>query len=200
MSNFREFETKYECDPTIHSKFKYTVEKLGGVERFLYCQGEDTYYTKDGSFVRYRRPEFGIDGDRAELTVKVKSEEHNNYVRKEVNLRVDENDESTVDEFLSMLGYSKEFNIWKSCHVYWFNDAVLSSYDVREDDGKIRSFVEIEVVEHPGVSVETAWQVIAKYESVLGMVAKDRVTKSLYEMYTRPRVPLRNVKAPEQVK
>jgi adenylate cyclase class IV len=146
-------------------------------------------------FMRYRRPSHGLDGDRKELTTKYKQTgSKNNIQREEKNLRVDNTDEETIKAFVSDMGYKTNFSIWKTCHIYNFDDATLVFYSVYDTtDGKaskMDNFIEIEVSEEKVAEMteEEAWGVIEKYEKALesvGLTAKNRLRKSLYEMYKR---------------
>lgn len=146
-------------------------------------------------FMRYRRPSHGLDGDRKELTTKYKqSGSKNNIQREEKNIRVDKVDEDTIMKFVSDLGYKLNFSIEKTCHIYNLDDATIVFYSVYDTtDGKVSkvdTFVEIEVDEE-SISTKTekeAWAIIEKYEKLLesvGLSARTRLRKSLFEMYKR---------------
>jgi hypothetical protein len=74
MPNLTEFETKYRVEPHLLTEFKRIVGVMPGLLKFLYVEGPDEYWVRDGSFARYRRPEHGLDNGRAELTMKTKPE------------------------------------------------------------------------------------------------------------------------------
>lgn len=146
-------------------------------------------------FMRYRRPSHGLDGDRKELTTKYKqSGSKNNIQREEKNIRVDKVDEETIMKFVSDLGYKTNFSIWKACHIYNLDDATIVWYQVHDTTtgkvSKVDYFVEIEVDEE-SISTKTekeAWAIIEKYEKILesvGLSARSRLRKSLFEMYKR---------------
>jgi adenylate cyclase class IV len=147
-------------------------------------------------FMRYRRPSHGLDGDRKELTTKYKqSGSKNNIQREEKNIRVDNVDEDTIMKFVSDLGYKLNFSIWKTCQIYNLDDATIVFYQVYDTTNggkatKVDTFVEIEVDEE-SISLKTekeAWAIIEKYEKILepiGLSAKTRLRKSLFEMYRR---------------
>jgi adenylate cyclase class IV len=147
------------------------------------------------SFLRYRRPSHGLDNGRSEITTKFKREgAKNNIQRKETNVRVDVTPEDSIRDFIGNFLYTTNFNIWKGCHIYNFDDATLVFYTVYDTtDGKATksdSFVEIEVSEEKvsEMTEEQAWGIIAKYEKVLediGISPQKRLRKSLYEMYRR---------------
>ena len=146
-------------------------------------------------FMRYRRPAFGLDGDRRELTTKYKQEgAKNNVQREEKNIRVDNSKEDTVTKFVEDLGYKLNFSIWKTCHIYNFDDATLVFYMVYDTTNgkasKMDNFVEIEVSEEKisGMTKDQAWDIVTKYEKALesiGISARNRLRKSLFEMYRR---------------
>lgn len=147
-------------------------------------------------FMRYRRPSHGLDGDRKELTTKYKqSGSKNNIQREEKNIRVDNVDEDTIMKFVSDLGYKLNFSIWKTCQIYNLDDATIVFYQVYDTTNggkatKVDTFVEIEVDEE-SISEKTekeAWGIIERYEKILepiGVTARSRLRKSLFEMYKR---------------
>lgn len=222
-----EFETKYRVDAASLTEFKQIADKLPNLEKFIYVEGPDTYYTNEHitkrleafgetlseknkeafqklldetvgtfpPFMRYRRPSHGLDGDRKELTTKYKqSGSKNNIRREEKNIRVDKVDEETIMKFVSDLGYRLNFSIWKTCHIYNFSDATLVFYSVYDTTNgkasKMDTFVEIEVNEEKihNMTEKQAFEIIEKYEKSLetvGLSARSRLRKSLFEMYKR---------------
>lgn len=146
-------------------------------------------------FMRFRRPSHGLDGNRQELTTKYKQEgSKNNIQREEKNIRVDNTDTDTVKSFTEDIGYKLNFSIWKTCHIYNFDDATLVFYSVYDTTNgkaaKMDNFVEIEVSEEKvsEMTEDQAWGIIEKYEKALepvGLTAKSRLRKSLFEMYKR---------------
>lgn len=222
-----EFETKYRVDPATLTDFKHIADKLPNLEKFIYVEGPDTYYTNEHitkkleafgeslsekqkqafqsvidetvgafpPFMRYRRPSHGLDGDRKELTTKYKqSGSKNNIQREEKNIRVDKVDEETIMKFVSDLGYKLNFSIWKTCHIYNFTDATIVFYSVYDTTNgkasKVDTFVEIEVSEDKihNMTEKQAYEIIERYEKELetvGLSARTRLRKSLFEMYRR---------------
>lgn len=196
VPHLTEFETKYRVEPHLLTEFKRIVGNLPGLNKFIYIEGPDYYFTKpDGSFARYRRPSHGLDNGRSEVTIKVKPEgAKNNIIRKEVNWRVDATPEDAIREGLRLMGYSPNFSIWKGCHIYIFHDVTLVMYTVFDTtDGKASktdSFIEIEVSEEKisEMTEDQAWALIEYYEGVLsdlGINARCRLKKSLFETYRR---------------
>jgi adenylate cyclase class IV len=222
-----EFETKYRVDPSTLTEFKRIMDQLPGLEKFIYVEGPDTYYTNEHiikrfrefastlsqkhetdllalidetigefpPFMRYRRPSHGLDGDRKELTTKYQQDgSKNNIQREEKNIRVDKTEESTIMSFVKDIGYRMNFSIWKTCHIYNFQDATLVFYSVYDTTNgkstKMDNFVEIEISEEKVASMteDDAWKIIEKYENSLttvGLSAKTRLRKSLFQMYRR---------------
>lgn len=192
-----EVETKYRVEPHLLTEFKRIVGGMDGLEKFIYVEGPDYYFTngKGDNFIRYRRPAHGLDNGRSEVTVKVKPEgAKNNIMRTEVNVRVDQSPEDSVRAFVALMGYTPNFSIWKGCHIYNLKDATLVFYSVYDTtDGKaskMDNFVEIEVSEEhvQDMTEEQAWVIITKYEKALedvGLNPQKRLRKSLFEMYRR---------------
>lgn len=188
LSKHCEFETKYRVDGDLQWKFKTIVSELD-FKSFVYAEGPDYYYTKpDGSFLRYRK---ALTEKRAEVTLKEKPEgASSNLKRKEVNWRVDNNSHETIEAGALMMGFDFNFSIWKSCHIYRFKDATLVFYTVRDENNKTDHFIEIEVEESTihKLTEKDAMDVIKKYEVVLeplGITYKNRMVRSLYEMYVK---------------
>jgi hypothetical protein len=186
---FHEVETKYSVEGELVYAFKKLAQELEGLKDFVYVESDDIYYTKEDEFLRYRFSNSKKD-KRAELTYKVKINKENNIIRKEVNLRVDSNHITTVEEFASCLGYAKNFRISKIVHLYRFEDATLPFYTVIDESGKMKHFIEIEVNEEilSKLSEEQCWDIIRKYEeklAPLGITAQKRLKKSLFEMYRK---------------
>ena len=187
--SFLEIETKYDADSIDRKEFKKLMESLNP-SSFLYVESEDVYYVKsDTEFLRHRKPPKYSEIKRSELTFKKKHVGANNNVRTEVNLRVDGNSAETVEAFCKGLGYSRNFSIVKCCDIYWLNnecDIVL--YSVTDEDGKIKDFLEIEVLEDSGFTEDQAWEIISKYEKLLaplGISAQKRKRLSLFEIYRK---------------
>lgn len=188
LQHHTEFETKYRVDGDLVYKFKTIVAELD-YKNFVYAEGPDFYYTKpDGSFLRYRK---AVTEKRSEVTMKEKpSGAKSNIKRKEVNWRVDSTPKETIHEGALMMGYVFNFSIWKSCHIYNLKDATLVFYTVRDDSNSLAHFVEIELDEKTihKLTHEEAMDIIRKYEEILaplGITYRNRLTKSLYEMYVK---------------
>lgn len=189
LDDHTEFETKYRVESDLQFKFKALVSE-SDYKQFIYAEGPDYYFTKpDGSFLRYRK---ATTEKRAEVTLKEKPDgAKNNVLRKEVNWRVDFTPKETIEEGATMMGYTFNFSIWKACHIYKMKDGTtLVFYTVRDEDNKVDHFIEIELDESKigEYDEETAWNLIRKWEdflSPLGITYRNRLTKSLYEMYVK---------------
>lgn len=198
VPEFTEFETKYRTEPHQLIKFKQLMNAAPEEKKLLYVEGPDYYYVKPGfddAFARYRKPAYGLDGGRCEVTIKVKPKgAKNNIIRKELNWRVDNTPQESVEEGLELLGFKFNFSIYKTCQIYFFQDATVvfyTVYDITEGaPSKTDTFIEIEVKEE-GLSDMTenaAWAVIEKYEKLLApleLSAQKRLRRSLFEMYRR---------------
>lgn len=199
---YHEIEVKFRIDESKLNEWKQIVSNYrdsdpDNYREFIYVDSDDVYYTKKEhpkdvvyEFVRYR---FSDDKKvkRAELTTKRKLQGSNNYIRKEYNVRVDNNTKETVDGFITTgLGYDYNFKITKYVQIYRFKDATLPFYTVIDESGKRDTFLEIEVDEEllHTITEDDAWEIIKKYEAILaplGITAKNRLRKSLFEMYVK---------------
>lgn len=196
-----EFECKYRVEPHVVVDFKKIVESLPDLKSFLYVEGPDFYYSHpafdDRSFGRYRRPSFGLDGGRAEWTVKRFPQGAKNGIKRlEMNWRVDQTPEEDVKRGAEVMGFVLNFAIKKSCQIYKFDDVTLvfyTVYDITSGSAaeKVDHFVEIEVCERmisQGLTEDQAWAIIEKYEKVLapiGINPQKRLRKQLWDMYKR---------------
>jgi adenylate cyclase class IV len=196
LNEHTEFEVKFKADDIALEDFRDIVKKLPDLRRVLFVSGPDFYYVKhDGSFARFRKPEYGDISGGNEVTIKEKiGSSKNNIIRKEVNWKVNDTPDSTIREGLLMMNYELNFTINKDCHIFIFDDATVVYYSVTDTtDGKKRkpkSFIEIEVKEETinNLTESQAWGVIDKYEMALkplGISPQKRLRKSLYEMFVR---------------
>lgn len=188
MSEYLEIETKYSGEDIDRLEFKKLAESLNP-KKFVYVESSDIYYTnKDGLFLRYRMPVKNMDDPRSELTPKIKHLDQNNIVRTEPNLRIDGNSPERVESFCNSLGFTKNFEIYKMCEIFNYEDATLVYYIVRDKNGNHASFLEIEVAEDLGINKEDGMLIIQKYEKLLaplGINAQKRKRLSLFELYRK---------------
>lgn len=200
---FHEFEVKFRVDESKLNEWKQICTDIKNqspkdYKGFIYVDSDDEYFTKaslsedlDYEFVRYRYSE---NEKRAELTTKRKLKDSNNIIRKEQNVRVDGNSKQTIHEFITEgLGYDFNFKISKYVQIYIFKEATLPFYTVIDDKGSRDTFVEIEVNEEllHSITEAEAWDIIKKYEGLLsrlGISSKNRLRKSLFEMYKKENI------------
>jgi adenylate cyclase class IV len=185
---FLEIETKYDASEIDRLKFKVLAKTLNP-SRFIYGEGTDIYFIKEGDdFLRYRMPMVNSTDSRSELTFKKKSTKNNNMIRTEVNLRTDLNNPELITAFCEGIGYKRNFSVYKMFDIYFFHDANIVYYSVLDDDGKTANFIEIEASEDINLTEEAAWEVVQKYEKLLspvGISAQRRKKLSLFEMYRK---------------
>jgi adenylate cyclase class IV len=186
--DFKEIEYKYSADEIDRMVFKDLVKSLNP-KSFIYVESKDVYYAKSkDEFLRYRMPsENKLSGEenRQELTFKKKSEEKNNWSRTEINLRIDLNDPLIVDAFCTGLDFKKNFEIKKFCDIFFFEDADIVYYSVKNEEGKYSHFLEIEAMENCGMTKEQSLDVLQKYEKLLaplGITPQTRKKLSLWEI------------------
>lgn len=186
--DFKEIEYKYSADEIDRMKFKDLAKSLNP-KSFIYVESKDIYYAKSkDEFLRYRMPsENKLSGEenRQELTFKKKTEDKNNWTRTEINLRIDLNDPFLVHSFCEGLGYKKNFEIIKFCEIFYFEDADLVYYGVKDESGKYTYYLEIEAMENCGMTKEQSLEVLQKYEKLLaplGITAQKRKKLSLWEI------------------
>lgn len=190
LPKFTEFETKYRVDAQMQFPFKDLVETLEGLKSFVYVEGPDIYWTKgEENFQRYRKAAHEKSG-KAWLTNKFKTKDDNNTKRVEHNIRVDHTPLKEIKSYVESLGFKFNFEIYKNCHIYSFEDATLVFYSVRDEAGKRDYFIEIEVDESSihTLTEEEAWEIVKKYEKhmePLGLKPQNRLRKSLFEMYKK---------------
>lgn len=197
LNEYTEFEVKYRVEGSLETRFKQHINSLNVMTNFVYVEGSDYYYIKPKSedFKRYRKADWEPASGRAEITTKKKPEgAKNNINRIEKNLRVDGNDPELVKQTIMDDGYEFNFAIWKSCHIYFNEEATIVFYSVVDVTPNTKYnedfFVEIELNESTihRLTEEEAWDVVVKYEKMLeplGIHAQKRLRKSLWEMYKR---------------
>lgn len=184
-----EFETKYRVDYADLIPFKKKAAQVDPAHSFIYVQGFDHFFVKEGSpFIRVRISDYPIADTGKyyiQLTSKQKPEgAKNNILRKEINLQLDDNKPKTIFAFLEMIGYKESFKIWKKCHIYMVNDDTLVYYSVDDGSGWVSNFIEIELSEIKPITEEDGFQKIGEYEKLLGLSAQRRLKRSLFEMYS----------------
>lgn len=184
-----EFETKYRVELNDLIAFKRKAAESDPAHAFIYVQGYDYFFVKEGSpFVRVRISDYPV-ADTGKYYIQLTSKQKpdgakNNILRKEINLQLDDNKPKTIFAFLEMLGYKQSFKIWKKCHIYMTKEDTLVFYTVVDDLGKADHFIEIELGEHIPISEEEGFKKISAYEELLGLTPQRRLKRSLFEMYS----------------
>lgn len=177
----KEIEFKYWAEDLSKEDFLSRINNsslIPEVPEVFYVVSCDDYYIKNcedhADFIRFRK-----GGGIYELTVKVKEKE--NVVRKEININVSGNDDSSVVEFLKLSGYKKEFQVYKEAWIWHFKDCDVSYYTL--SDG--RSVVELEAVNPE--TIEDGVAIISFWEDALNLKSLRKEARSLYEIFTEER-------------
>lgn len=198
MSNyFTELEYKYLADNIKLSDFRklmesYPNEWLNIDDRIFgptvkEVSSFDIYYTASlEHFIRFR-----MSKQSPELTIKRKNNETNNWDRVEVDVPLSpEATEETVEKFVNLLDYKKNFKIYKSCFIYFFDNFNTVYYTVYDEEMKeVGRFIEIEInkdkVKMLGDNASIVLKQVENSLEALGITAKNRLKKSLFEMYVK---------------
>lgn len=203
-----EFELKFKVEDHLLIEFKQLLESMPDERQFTYVEGLDQFFTYPdswfklmpqwdpaGTFIRYRKPSYGLDNGRRQVTWKYKpAGAKNNIKRKEHNWDIGDTAESTLHEQLQDSGATFNMQLVKTCHVYKLKDATMVFYTVYDTtDGtpkRSTSFIEVEVCEEliAGLNEEQAWDIARKYEKLLaplGITPNKRMDRSLFEIYRR---------------
>lgn len=188
---FIELEVKFKVEESVLLPFKELVKNLQ-IKSFFFVEGYDHYYMNKNNadtFLRYRSAAFS-DSKSGQITIKEKTKDSNNIHRVELNIDVINMSDQKMNKFAEMMGYVHNFSIYKYCHVYETEDALLCFYTVTEKDSQPMSFIEIEVKEEimDKISVDKGMEIVRYYEgqlSQLGITHQKRVKKSLWETYRK---------------
>jgi adenylate cyclase class IV len=188
-NEFKELEFKYYADNVDLVDFNSLMSILRPkIKKDV--SSWDVYYTLDGNkeeFQRFR------DSQTPELTKKRKVNNSNNWERIESDLPLDPArvNEAKVEFHLGMDGYKKNFKIYKSCFIYWFDNVNAVYYIVYDENLHEKGrFIEIEVNKDKAaeLGVEKAFKELKIYEqnlSKLGIGPQNRLKKSLFEMFVK---------------
>lgn len=185
-NNFKEYENKYSSNDIKLTEFKALIESFNPV-KFVETSSYDVYYTNNKhEFIRYRKSK-----DRPEATIKRKNTELYNIDRVEVNLPLDKKriTDETMEAFVNLIGYKKNFTIFKSCWIYYFDTVDIVYYITYSEDMKeLDRFIEIECLEEKPLTKEEALDTLKKYEIMLeplGISPNKRLKQSLFERYSK---------------
>lgn len=182
-----EVETKYRADEIALNEFTSYCESLKPLKNII-ASGWDHFYDKNGTegFARHR-----IGPDFNQLTFKRKTTEANNFIRDEDNLDLLQPVSiKQVASFLSKFGYKHNTSIYKNCFIYKYPTYTMVFYVIYDEKIKeIGRFIEIEMSEESLWNDETeAWEALIEIEKGckgLGLSARGRMKKSLYELVTK---------------
>ena len=183
--HFKELETKYFADDIDMADFIKLVQPLN--PEWMMVSSYDDYFTNSsGEFIRYR-----YHDHMGELTIKRKTTDANNNNRIEVNVPTDGKSSASIEAFAGLLGYTKNFSIFKTCKIAFLDKVVLVYYVVYDENlNEKKRFIEVEAKEdYNWSSEEEAWAEVIKYENMLaplGITAKNRLKKSLFEIFKKP--------------
>lgn len=182
--HFKELETKYYADNINMEDFIKLVQPLNP-EWMMVSSYDDYFVNGNDEFIRYR-----YHDHMGELTIKRKTTDANNNNRVEVNVPTDGKSGPAIDAFCNLLGYKRNFSIFKTCKIAFLEKAVLVYYIVYDENlNEKKRFIEVEAKEsHSWGSEEEAWAEVTKYETMLaplGISAKNRLKKSLYELFKK---------------
>jgi adenylate cyclase class IV len=182
--HFKELETKYLADDIDMNDFIKLVQPLS--PEWMMVSSYDDYFTNDkDEFIRYR-----YHDHMGELTIKRKTTDANNNNRVEVNVPTDGKSGASIEAFAKLLGYEKNFSIFKTCKIAFLPKAVLVYYVVYDENlNEKKRFIEVEAKEdYSWASEEEAWATVVEYENMLaplGISAKNRLKKSLFEIFKK---------------
>jgi len=192
MEDFKELEYKYKADGVKLTDFQELAESLTPLKK-IDASSWDLYYTKkdvEGYFIRYR------DATNPELTKKRKTKTSNNWERIEIDLPLDPNrvKEDIVTSWVALDNYNKNFKIYKSCFIYWFENTNMVYYTVYDENMKeIGRYIEVEVNKEKvsEIGQEKCMEELKTLEeqlTKLGISNKNRMKRSLFEIYrtTKP--------------
>lgn len=182
--HFKELETKYAADDISMNDFIKLVQPLN--PEWMMVSSYDDYFVNDkDEFIRYR-----YHDHMGELTVKRKTIDTNNNNRVEVNIPTDGKSGPSIEAFCNLLGYKKNFSIFKTCKIAFLEKIVLVYYVVCDENlVEKKRFIEVEAKEdYEWSSEEEAWAEVVRHENMLaplGISAKNRLKKSLFEIFKK---------------
>lgn len=177
---YLEIEQKYKADHINYNNFVLLLKSFKPYKE-LEIAGPDTYYHINGEVFRWRH---SIEKD--EFTIKNRISEKNLFVRKEIDLDIQNNSVRTIINFLKVLRAQKIFRIRKHCHIFWLEENNIKVsvvfYTVSCQGFKKRNFVEIE--SEKGQEYSKSKQAVRFWEKRLGLNLNHRINNSLYELYS----------------
>lgn len=183
-----ELEFKYKADEVSLTAFDEAMKAHNPEFKKLDVSSWDVYYAnpeKEDRFLRLRM------GQRPEFTIKVKSAE-GVQKRTEINVALLGDQEKVVTAICAELGYKKNIKIYKSCFIYFYDMYNTVYYTVYDAELKeIGRFIELEFNEAKvnEVGEDYAFTLLRDLENnilgPLGITHRNRLQKSLFDMYRR---------------
>jgi len=183
---FREIEFKYRADNVTLTDFDDAMIKYAPSFEKIEVSSWDIYYSNGtDTFLRLRK------GSRPELTLKTK-QGTNNINRREINISLQGEQENAISNLCTDLGFIHNFTINKYCAIYnydLFNTVYYTVYNTNMEE--IGRYIEIEFKEEEieRVGIEESLQIMRDVEKEilepLGITYRNRLNKSLYEIYRR---------------
>ena len=180
----KEIETKYRADEISLADFTKTCLARKPQDHKL-ASGWDHFYDSRviPGFFRHR-----IGPDFNQMTLKIKTSAHNNYIRTEHNAGLTKDmTVRQIEAMLKDLTFKHNKSIYKNCFIYKYLDHTVVFYVIYDEANKqIGRFIEIEMAEdQPWVSEHEAWDNLVNIEKEfkdLGLTARGRMRRSLYEL------------------
>lgn len=183
MKSIYEIEYKYDASHITLKQF-HELMLTKSYEDYFSVSSWDIYYTSTNSdkFIRFR------DSPKCpELTSKEKTEKDNNWTRIEIDVPLlkSKNLALQVHNLLVLNDYKENFRIFKSCYCYKHKDLSYVYYVVFNENLKeLGRFLEIELDKKSNASIMLL-EHAEKELITLKLSKKDRLSKSLYEMYKK---------------
>lgn len=180
----KEIEFKYSANDIDMMDFVKLVSPMN--PEWMLVSSYDDYFTNNkDEFIRYR-----YHDHMGELTIKRKTTENNNNNRVEVNVPTDGKSSHAIEAFVNLLGYKRNFSIFKTCKIAFLEKVVLVYYIVYDENlNEKERFIEVEAKEqYNWTSEEIALEEVIKYEKLLeplGITSKNRLRKSLFEIFKK---------------
>lgn len=206
MDKHSEVEAKFDAQKITLKQYHDFMAGLSGekvttkavvIDAYKAVSGKDTYYDLNGSKLRYR------EGDMpgGELTYKQRKSDKSIADRVEINLpfsgKVEPNDVHTM---IGYLGGKEVFNIEKTSYIYHVRGqmgveegsskqyvAVLALYDVTDEEGKTRRFLEVEIESSSECSEEVGRKALDRWVRIVknGLEVEGPINESLFEIYSK---------------
>lgn len=185
---YKEVEFKYDASSISLESFN-TFCLSRKPTKIKSTSGYDYFYSNDKedmSFGRYR-----TGPDIHQVTFKKKTAEEDNFIRTEINVDLAPSaNELVVNAMFDLLGYKFDFTLFKQCMIYeyeWYTLVYYICYG--ENMTEMSRFIEIEMKEDfEWKSEKQEWNellLIEKTSRDLGIDSKNRLKKSLFELYRR---------------